>query len=198
MKLKSNILIILIPFITILIIVLLVAGLTLFSRRVLDQSQDGQKNEIWIYQDHGVGFPVVPNNDGLNTIKVFIKNPYLRNKDPFEFSLLDKNENIVRKISINGSNIGDGELVRFQFDPIADSGENRYTIHLSAPITEISQSVGTTTAFEAYYRPQNKSKVFMDVTREFGYNILDWRLWIMIPLVFIGVRFWIVYILEDQ
>lgn len=197
MNFKTKFLLITIPLIAITILLLFVTGTTLFSRRILDQTQDGQRNEVWIYRDHGVKFPIVPNNDGLNTIKVFIKNPYLRNKDPFEFSLLDKNENIVRKILINGSNIGDGDLVRFQFEPIIDSAGKKYIIQLLASNSEISQSVGTTASFEAYYKPQNKLKILMDVAREFGYNILDWRLWVMISLIIVGVRYWVICLIKN-
>lgn len=120
-------------------IILFWGGITTFAlRRVPDSGQPVSEKLAPIFNAQSITQTIVPQNNGLSTILIHLKNAQLKNVDPFIFSLADAHGNVLREISINGRNIGDGEDIRFQFAPISDSAGKTYAITLRAPYTDIA------------------------------------------------------------
>lgn len=65
-------------------------------------------------------------NKNMIAIGTSIKNPNLKNKKEIIMSLYDENNNLIRTSVLNGFNIGDGDYVKFIFDPIPDSDNKKY------------------------------------------------------------------------
>lgn len=187
---KNKIIIFSIPLLFFIVVALLVILTGLFTRLVLDQVVNGQDADIKIYRLQSAEKIFVPKNDGLNMFSIFLKNANLRNKNVFVLTIFDQDVNPIRKVIINGKNIGDGEGVRFKFDPITNSANQKYTLQLSAPDTEFSQAVETKLSLEAYYKPQSKLNVIMVITRDFLSNLEDWQLLVMLVVIILGARFW--------
>lgn len=158
---------------TVLVLVLLISVIGI--RRVSDISQFSGDRLVPIYSNTPATQSFISNHNGLNTILISLKNRSVTNNKKFEFTLIENN-NDIRKISLNGSNIGDGDNVRFQFHPITDSKGKTFIIKLTAPDTnqgevpiEVSFSNTDTYihgssldpnqegdfAFQTYYKPQS-------------------------------------------
>lgn len=187
---KDKILILSIPVLFFIIITSLIILAGLFTRSVLDQIVNGQEADIKIYRLQSAEKIFVPKNDGLNMLSIYLKNSNLRNKNLFILTIFDQDINPIRKVIINGKNIGDGEGVRFKFDPITDSSNQKYTLQLSAPDTEIGQAIETKMSLEAYYKPQNKFNIILEIAGDFVSNMNDWRLFVMLSVIISGAYYW--------
>ena len=97
---------------------------------------------------------------------------------------------MTKIIIINGKNIGDGEGVRFKFDPIVNSANQKYTLRLSAPDTEFSQAIETKLSLEAYYKPLSNINTIMVIIKDFITNIKDWRFLLMLVIIIPSAYFW--------
>lgn len=69
----------------------------------------------------------------LTAVATSIKNPNLKNQKDVIFTLLDESGNMIREEKISGRNIGDGDFVKFIFDPIQDSKNKKYSFILNSP-----------------------------------------------------------------
>jgi hypothetical protein len=130
-------------------------------RRLPDVGQPTSSEEVWIYKDHPIFQQITLGSDNFNVITVYMRNVGLRNKEAITFALLDINQKTVRQINLNGYNIGDGDNVRFQFDPIPDSAGKTYTLKFSSPTSVYSNAVGIgysqkSISYQTYYLPMNK------------------------------------------
>lgn len=181
-----------------LIIFWVLAMTTVFVRRIPDQRQGFQERYVWIFKDHPVEQKLTPSHNGLNTIVLYLRNPGIVNLDNFEFSLWQE-KTLLRKIPINGANVGDGDMVRFQFDPVPDSQNKTYTILLTAETPVGDQAIGAgftdknggSLVYETYYRPTNRLASLAEVFAKILANLLDWKLWIMVLGLVVGVRRWL-------
>jgi hypothetical protein len=142
-------------------------------RRIPDTFQQKSNRLVQIYDEQPFSQKINIVNNGFSTLLIHLKNAQLLNVDPFTFSLFDEKGALLRKIDISGRNIGDGEMVRFQFPFIADSQGKTYIVTLAAPDTkqtghtvEAGVSAQGELAFEAYYRPLNVGKVMIEVGGE--------------------------------
>lgn len=88
-------------------------------------------------------------NNNLAEVALTLKNPDFKNKQDIIFNLYDSTGHLLRTTTRNGSSIIDGDFVKFQFAPIADSANQSYTFTLSAPRVNIND------ALESYISPQN-------------------------------------------
>lgn len=152
-------------FVYIFLCVLILVAATLFGvRRIADAGQLEHDQEVPVYADHPVSQPVAFSHNGANVVVIFLKNIALRNRQPFIFTL-SLDGRVVREININGTNIGDGDNVRFQFDPISGSLNQTYLITLSSPMSQYSDAVGVgyssphkSIAYQLYFSPQSKTE----------------------------------------
>jgi len=124
-------------------------------RRIPEITQYQQDRLLPVRKDPKIQW-FTSKNSGLSTIMIYLRNKALQNTQPFTFSLNDSSGKTIRKIEINGKNIGDGSTVRFQFDPIIDSQNKKYQISVVAQNTTINDpyiEVGvsnTDTILDAY------------------------------------------------
>jgi hypothetical protein len=166
-------------------------SLSLFIRRLPDVSQPLSGQWQWIYSGHPVSQTITPRHDGLNVITVYLKNVSLRNQDPFYFTLADAS-GVIRKIDINGYNIGDGDNVRFQFLPIFDSKNLTliFTLTSSSPQSAaigagFSDSAGSL-AYQTYYFPTSRMVVLETAAGDFTNRLLRPR-FILLAAAFLAL-----------
>lgn len=116
-----------------------------------------------VYRDASISQTFIGESNGLSGIGVSIKNPNLINKKDISLSLY-QNENLLRRITLNGRSIGDGNFVKFIFDPIEDSKGKMYHAVFAAPDTEASEALeifltknptGESLSDVIFYRPDN-------------------------------------------
>lgn len=175
----------------------------LFIRRVPDLIQVQTDRLVPIYSKKPLDQSFISNFNGLNSISIYLKNRSLLNTQPLIFNLHDASGDLVREINISGRNIGDGESVRFQFEPISDSMKKKYLLHLSAPLTlqnDVPIEAGFSNSdtymfgssdlayepgdlsFQTYYRPQNRVEQLSGIIQHWQ-NLLSWRFLISILIV---------------
>ncbi len=148
------------PFLTLIVVPLVISfglSLSLLINRVPDSQQGIVQKELWIFRGNPVSQTIVPENNGLNVITMYLRNVILRNRDSLIFSLSNANGQEIRRINLNGYNVGDGDNVRFQFEPLSDSAGRQFTITLSAPDTLSDQTavgVGYNYSTDAYPQGQ--------------------------------------------
>ena len=158
-------------------------------RRISDAYQPVVNRLVPIINSKPMKQEIYSSFDGLTSVEVFLKNRIILNNQPLVFSLWHKSEKL-REIPANGSNVGDGENVRFQFSPLTDSANRSYTLVLEANQTttqnvpiEVCISNDDTylngkvdgepgdISFQTYYRPQNRAQVMKSLAGEFIHKI---------------------------
>lgn len=165
---------------------ILLLGISSFvlMRRVPEVNQGVVNRLVPLYKTAPVTQTITPVHDGLNVVVIFLKNRSILNNDKLVFTLSQNNQT-VRTIELSGSNVGDGETVRFQFEPIIDSGSKTYEIKLVAPDTQepktpieigfsnldeykfgSASQVGDM-SFQLFYKPVNKPVLIAELQAVF-------------------------------
>jgi len=163
--------------------------LSLLVRRLPDTGQPQVEKEIWVYSGHPVSQTITPVHDGFNVITIYLRNIGLRNQDPFLFQISDST-GVIRSISLTGYNIGDGDNVRFQFPPIMNSKNLRYTLTFSSESPH-STAIGIgysdkaqSIAYQTFYYPTSRVSVIKSTTLTFLANLFHLKLIILFPVLF--------------
>src|SRR3972149_7151737 len=173
-------------------------GLSFFVPRLLDSQQPVLEKEVWVYAGHPVSQTIVPKNNGLSLIRIYMRNVALWNQDPLEFTLTDAvSGQVIRQIHLNGFNIGDREVIRLQFEPIPDSAGRNFIIKFTSPTSDIGRSLGIgytsedhypagsensyesqpgDLTFELYYQPTNRIQAVFGVFLNFIRRLLTLRI----------------------
>lgn len=164
------------------------------ARRLYDSGQPHSVYFLGLNRVSSASQSFTPLHNGLNVVRVYLKNVSIRNHDPLSFTLTDSTGQVVSHIDLNGSNVGDGDSVRFQFPPLPDSAGRTFTFTLTAPTTETSTEIGVGFTddtgtypaglghvgrqsgelnFDLYYRPQNIGSLLVQVLSLALSRILD-------------------------
>jgi hypothetical protein len=196
----------LIPAGLLMLLVVTAVSLGFFVPRLEDSAQSVNEKEVWFFTNHQISQTVIPRNNGLSMIRIFMRNVALRNNDPVNFSLSDNNGKIIRQITFNGFNVGDGETIRLQFDPIADSSGNTYRFTFTSPTKEVGQALGIgftsqnlypggkaeinenadgDLTFQLYYQPTNRASAVLAVFINFLCNLITLRIIVTLVCSFI-------------
>jgi hypothetical protein len=149
-------------------------GLSQGIHRLPDVSQPSVEKEVWFYGDKTISQKVEPLHNGFNVVQVYLRNIALRNREPVTFSLGDTTGKELRRIDLNGYNIGDGDNVRLQFTPLTDSKGKTYRLVFSSPSSVWENAVGVgysgpeypggSIAYSLYYNPVSRLEVIKTVT----------------------------------
>lgn len=114
--------------------IIFVPAILVFGIRFIPSGiQPSLKTTQGIYKDIKLSQSFMSEEDNLSGIGVSIKNPQLINKKNIYIKLLDKNNNLLREVTLNGKNIADGEFVKITFDPIKDSKNRKFIWVTEAP-----------------------------------------------------------------
>lgn len=176
----------------ILIIILILPAVTLLSLRKetgLKQTDEGKV--LFFYGDQDFRFSFISPAQNLNSVVLKLKNISIRNSKPVYFNLLEDQET-VRQIQINGSNIGDSDMVRFAFAEIKNSRNKKYTVILNSPETEKNEALGIHTdtfnypVIITYHIPSSRLQVIFNVYKGLANKILTDRIFIAIWLILFG------------
>jgi hypothetical protein len=97
-----------------------------------DQPSYDINNKRGIFGINEVSQQFTSQEDNLTAIGLSLGNPNLKNKKEIIFYLTDTNGNEVRKVIISGANVQDGDLIKFNFDPISVSKNVTYIFRLSS------------------------------------------------------------------
>ncbi|OGE64798.1 hypothetical protein A3I48_00555 [Candidatus Daviesbacteria bacterium RIFCSPLOWO2_02_FULL_36_7] len=166
-----------IPIIMLIIIIIIPAVTLLSLRKEIGLKQTEESKVLFFYGNQDYRFSFVSPKDNLNSVVVKLKNISIKNSKPVYFRLLD-NQDIVKQIQINGSNIGDSSMVRFAFAAIKDSKDRRYTISLTSPQTEKNEALGIHTdtlnhpVIITYHIPSSRLQLISDIYKNLGTKIL--------------------------
>lgn len=98
-----------------------------------DQPGYSVDKRVSIYNERHFTQHFVSKNDNLIAIATSIKNPNLKNKKEIIFNLYEENNNLIRTVTLNGFNIGDGHFVKIIFEKIDHSRDKKYYFNLSSP-----------------------------------------------------------------
>ncbi len=163
-------------------------SLSLVIRRLPDIGQPRENTQVWVYSGHPVSQMIAPQSNGLNVVTVYLKNVSLRNQDSFLFELSDLS-GVIRSIQITGYNIGDGDNVRFQFDPVLDSAGKIYTLTLTSNSPrDIAIGAGysdpaKSIAYQTYYYPTDRKLVLIKTSQNFIRSLLNVRFWVTLSVI---------------
>lgn len=98
-----------------------------------EQPGYGQMGRVSVYGDRTFTQYFISKQKNLTSVATTIKNPNLHNKRDVFFKLYDMENTLIRSVTMNGFNIGDGDFVKIVFDPIVDSENKKYYFTLSSP-----------------------------------------------------------------
>ncbi len=111
----------------VLFLLVVIPVLLTFSIRTIPGGvQPSLGNTQKIYGDFTLSQAFVSPEDNLTGIGVSIKNPNFANKKNTQVEILDENNNILRKVTLNGQNIADGNFVKIIFDPITSARDKKF------------------------------------------------------------------------
>lgn len=178
----------------------------ILTRRIPEVNQAVVDRLVPIYKDNSVTQTIAPTHNGLNVVVIFLKNRSIQNNDKFLFTLTNQENESMRSIQISGSNIGDGDTVRFQFEPLVDSANKKFVISLSTPDTsppktpiEVGFSNGDTyplgiasdmgdMSFQLFYSPVDKRGLMFELWSMFTAKINGRLVWIVGVSIFVCSR----------
>lgn len=89
--------------------------------------------------------------DNLAGIGVSLKNPNLENKEDVVVNIYDDNRNLIRSATLNGKTIDDGKFVKFLFEPIQYSKDQKFVWSISAKNAPLEK------ALEVFLTKENPS-----------------------------------------
>lgn len=154
----------------------------LLVKRVPGFHQDQVGELTPIYAKQSLIQSITLEQDGLDTVMIFLKNARLDNRDKFIFQIADVT------IPINGYNIGDGDTIKFQFPPLNLPAGTKVNITISAPDTKdpntaIKAGVSSADAypegdlggkfaprdlsFQLFYQPKSKKELILSSLKSF-------------------------------
>lgn len=119
----------------ILFVLFIVPGIMASTIKMIpagDQPGYGPRR-LSIYGKEELSQKFISKEKNLTAIGTTVKNPNLKNKKEVILDLYDSSRNLIRKSVLNGFNIGDGDFVKFVFEPISDSLNKEYSFTLSSP-----------------------------------------------------------------
>ncbi len=133
-------------YILLLIIVILITPLltSFMVRKHIGINNQKENRIIEIFKDHPFESSFTPGEDQLNSVALKLKNTGIRNHEPANFVLI-LNQDKLRTVQFNGSNIGDGAWTRLSFENIADSKNKTFIFNLSSPTTTRENSIAIQT-----------------------------------------------------
>lgn len=105
-----------------------------FIRIIPDNDQPSYdiNNKRGIFGIHEVSQVFKAQENNLTAVGISLGNPNLKNKSEVIFSLRDAGGEISREVKISGANIQDGDFIKFNFDPIANSKGKEFIFTLSS------------------------------------------------------------------
>lgn len=93
-----------------------------------------------VYSHNTVTQTIFSSHNNLSAVGMSIKNPFFRNKKDI-FLKIYKDSNLLRESKLNGLNIGDGDFVRFHFEPITESMSQTFSLVLTAPDSDEQETL---------------------------------------------------------
>lgn len=111
------------------------------SHKALNVSQTEAENTILIYKGQERQANFISRLNNLNLIYVRLKNPQGRNVDDFYLQIKDQSGNILRSINISGRNIGEDDLIKFQFSPINNVQNQKLSLSLNSATIDQNKAV---------------------------------------------------------
>lgn len=185
-----------------LIIILIIPAVTLLSlRKEIGLKQTDEGKVLFFYDDQYYHFNFISLKENLNSVVIKLKNISIRNSKPVYFNLLE-NQETVKQIRINGSNIGDSSMIRFAFDEIKNSKKIKYTVIINSPETEKEEALGIHTdaanqpVIITYHTPSSRLQLISDVYRNFATKLLADKTFIAIWLILFGSIVFIIKALD--
>lgn len=106
-----------------------------------DQPGYNWYSRVSIYGERELTQEFLSKYKNMTAVATSIKNPNLRNKKDINFNLYDENNNLIRTSKLNGFNIGDGDFMKFVFEPVIDSEGKQYKFIISAPTTNADEYI---------------------------------------------------------
>lgn len=106
-----------------------------------DQPGYDSNRRASIYKERDLTQHFISKKENLTAIATSIRNPNLMNRKEISFVLYDENNNMIRTSSLNGFNIGDGDFMKFVFEPIVDSKDKKYSFTISSPSSFETETV---------------------------------------------------------
>lgn len=128
-------------FLIILFALILPIVVSLGIRYIPGNTQPGLMTTERIYGSAVVLQSLEVHRDNFAGVGLSIKNPNFQNKKNITLTVLDDNLKFIRLATINGGAIGDGDYVKFTFEPIENSSNRKYYFVLSANEADISEAL---------------------------------------------------------
>ena len=123
-----------------LLVLIIPAFLALGIKMIPNDFQASFDDSQKVYKDREISQNFIADKDYLSGLGVSIRNLNLMNKKDIVMSLRKEN-NLIREVALNGGVIGDGQLVKFIFDPITDSKGQTYKLVFSAGDSNIDEAL---------------------------------------------------------
>lgn len=120
-------------FLVLVLITIVPFGLTLGIRYLPSGDQPSLGRIQKITQDTVLSQSFTSPQDNLAGIATSIKNPNFANKEDMKITILNDKDELLRTLTINGHNTGDGNFMKLTFDPIESSKGKKYSFTLSSP-----------------------------------------------------------------
>lgn len=109
------------------------AALFLGGCNRLDNHQPLTSHKLYFSKTDEISQSFLSHADSLNIISICLRNPD-RTLIPLQFVLEDEAGTALRRLDFTGGNIDNTDCTKFQFEPVADSQDKRYSAHIVVKI----------------------------------------------------------------
>lgn len=143
-------------------------GISLLAvRNRLDSNQPEQRIYLNLAENGAISQTFTANHDYLNIIMLNLKNPGLAAKGDYLFSLTTRDGQTILERPFSGYNVGDPSDVRFQFDPVAASGNQKFImtvkpVKAETPGLSVGADANKQLTYSVYFRNMNKKTAILD------------------------------------
>ena len=139
-------------------------------------------------------FLITPKEDNINIVIIHLKNPGLTNDNNFSLKIFEQGA-LIRELNFKGENIGDPSDLKFQFEPIRNSGNVDYVIQISADDYRNPIYIYTDSEKKPFYRLYYRSSGGLTELKNWVFN---WQKRILNNLTFFtawsilltGILYW--------
>lgn len=202
-------------FFVVFILIILPFSLTFLIRLTPNDIQPPLRNTKKIYGQLAYYQEFVSLEENLSGIGVSIKNPNFANKKVAYVNIYSDQNEVIRKITLNGQNIADGKFVKILFEPIKDSKSKKFIWSISSPESTLDDALEIFLtdkkpswsldlkinneisdqgfSYVTLHKPKYSSEVLTKIVREWFRKIQADRLffisWILAVAILLGIIF---------
>lgn len=194
---------------SLLLTVIIPLGLVFGIRYLPGGVQPSLGNTEKIYQERILSQDFISPRNNLTGIGVSIKNPNFANKKAINISIFNDQNEVIRKVVLNGQNIADGKFVKIFFEPIDNSLNKKFSWSISSADSTIEDAVevfltdkqpqgSMDLSYITLHRPTSPMEVLKEITSDLAYKLNQDKIFFITYLSLLVLFLYLAFFFKDK